>query len=112
MASEPIVVGGNYLWQLSAKKDGVTYNLTGATVTLSFYQPSTVTKRQYTATVTDGPGGLAEYQNPTGTFSPDSAGVDVSGDWVRSWKVVKSGVVLESREIRFKVYASTAAKAA
>ncbi len=99
--SEPVVVGNTHLWILTPPtKDGLDWDLTGATITLTFRYKDAGTKKQYTFTSsTPAP----EYINPTDTFH-------LPGDWQRSWKVVEAGtIVLQTREIDFPVYGSLSA---
>lgn len=98
MAAEPVVVGGTYNWKLTATKDGAAYDLTGATVVLTFVSPSG-TRTQYTFTAA---ASSPAYENPTGLIT-------THGEWIRSWKTTLSGVVLETREIPFTAYRSRAA---
>lgn len=107
--TEPIVVGGTYNWFLNPARINVeaapgvygAWDLTGATVTISFVNPSGV-GTSFAATIVSATAGTARYVNQTSLF-------DVVGKWGVSWRVSKSGTVLESRIVEFEVYASGAA---
>lgn len=115
--AEPIVVGGTYDWYLNHAKintrtaPGVfgAWDITGATVTISFMYygngvnaPPTVGGMHFSASIISGTDGTAQYTNATTLFN-------LAGDWGVSWKVTKSGTVLESGIQFFKVKASGAA---
>ena len=100
MASEPIVMGGTYYWKLTATKDGAVWDLTGATITITFFTPSGTTK-EYAAAILVAANGTAFYVNPTATF-------DAKGPWSVSWQVTQSGVIQETQEDSFTVYRSLA----
>lgn len=109
MTVEPVVVGGTYTWFLNPARinteaaPGVfgAWNLTGATVTISFISPSGI-RTTGSATIVDAAKGTARYVNATSLFNED-------GEWGMSWRVSKSGTVLESRTTYFTVYPSGAA---
>ncbi len=94
----PLTVGSTYRFRLEAEKDGVVWDLSAATVQLILKKPDD-TETTYTATVTDGPGGVAVY---------DSAAVDldVVGGWRLSWKVTDGSVIQKSLPIPFAVEAA------
>lgn len=108
-APQPIVVGGTYDWFLNPASinteaaPGVfgAWDLTGATITISFVPPSGAGSH-FSATVVSAANGTANYINATTLFN-------VAGTWGVSWKVSKSGTVLESEIIYFTVKASGAA---
>lgn len=103
------VVGGTYDWFLNpaqintetAPKVFGTWDITGATVTISFVDPNG-NGHSFSATIVSGPNGTAHYINATSLFN-------ISGQWGYSWKVSLSGTVLESQIINFTVYPSAAA---
>ena len=108
MAIEPVVIGGTYDWLITAKINTQAaptvygaWDLTGATVTVSFVPPSG-DATQLSATILSATAGTAHYINL-------AALINVVGDWGISWKVSKSGTILESQITYFKVYASGAA---
>lgn len=111
MSIQPVVVGGTYDWFLNPASinteaaPGVfgAWNITGATVTITFVDPSGV-GHSFSATVTSGANGQAHYINTTSLFT-------TAGDWFYSWRVSLSGTVLESQMIPIKVYPSGAAAA-
>ncbi len=106
---EPVVVGGTYDWFLNPASINTevapevfgAWDLTNATVTISFIPPSGP-GLHFTATVTNGPAGQAHYINATSLFS-------TAGQWGYSWKVSLAGTVLESQITPFTVFASGAA---
>ena len=110
MAIQPVVIGGTYDWFLKAKINtqaaptvfGI-WDLTGATVTINFIPPSG-TASHLSASVVSASAGTAHYVNLAALFS-------VAGTWQVSWKVSKSGTILETELESFTVYASGAAAA-
>lgn len=93
---QPIVVGDTIDFTLAARKDGAIWDITGAAVLLYLTKPDGTVLAPLTATISDGPAGAAHYQTLTTTL-------DTEGDWVRQWRVEKTGVVLWSGEIEFQV---------
>ncbi len=107
MLVQPPVVGGTYDWLLKASLNSEVapevygaWNITGATVTISFVPPTGV-GQHFTATILSAPG-QAHYVNATSLFN-------VAGEWGVSWKVSLGGTVLESQIVYFQVYPSGAA---
>lgn len=100
---QPIIVGNTVKFRLLAKKDGVVWDLTGATVSLYLLKPdgSTVLG-PYVATIDDGPAGDASYQ-------VSESVLDTAGPWALQFKVSKSGIVLRSRVYGFNIYDRLAA---
>ncbi len=106
---QPVVVGGTYDWFLNPASintesaPGVygAWDLTGATVTISFVPPSGAGSH-FSAIVQVGTNGLANYVNLATLFN-------VAGTWGVSWKVSKAGVILESQIVYFEVKPSGAA---
>lgn len=92
-----IVAGSTYKWNATFLKDGAIYDLTGATITLSFLPPTGVAQL-FSMTIVSAAAGTATYSSLTTLFTNALA-----GGWVRSYKIVKDGVVLESPEIVFTV---------
>lgn len=109
MAAQPVVVGGTYDWFLNPASINTEaapsvfgiWDITGATVTVSFVPP-TGAGQHFGATILSGPAGTAHYVNTTTLF-------DVAGTWGVSWKISLSGIVLESEITSFRVYPSGAA---
>ena len=104
---QPIVIGGTYNWLLTATINTEAaptvfglWDITGATVTISFLPPSGA-GQHFSATVLASKG-QARYINGTTLF-------DTAGEWGMSWKVSLSGTVLESQVTNFTVYPSGAA---
>jgi hypothetical protein len=111
--NQPVVVGGTYDWFLnpaslnSETAPGVygPWNLTGATVTISFIPPNypSSAASHFSATAVDATNGKYHYINATSLFN-------AAGTWGVSWKVSLSGIVLESQIVNFTVYPSGAAQ--
>ena len=109
MVHEPVVIGGTYDWFLNPAQINTqaapsvfgVWDLTSATVTISFINPSG-DGTQFSATVLSATAGTAHYINLAALFN-------TAGDWGVSWKVSKSGTILETAIVYFKVYASGAA---
>ncbi len=109
MQAQPVVVGCTYDWFLdpasinteSAPNVFGAWDISGATVTISFVDPSGA-GHHFTANVVSGPDGTAHYINATTLFN-------IQGEWGVSWKVSLSGTVLESQIKYFNVYPSGAA---
>lgn len=97
-AASPLTVGSVYRFRLTAKKDGLVWNLTGATVQLLLRNPSGTTTT-YSATVTDATAGVAEYTSA-------AANLDTAGGWRRSWKVTQSSIIQSSIPVQFSVQAA------
>lgn len=91
-----VIVTDTTLFELNALRNGVVWDITGATVTLKFKKPDG-TVLSVAPIVTDGPNGVAQYNAPTSVL-------DARGDWIRQWTVTKSGVILSSRQIHFNVF--------
>jgi hypothetical protein len=106
MPLQPVVVGSTYDWFLNPaainteSAPGVfgTWNITGATVTITFINPSGV-GQSFVATITNGSAGQAHYINTTSLFN-------VAGQWGMSWNINLSGTVLESQINNFQVFPS------
>lgn len=111
MPVQPVVVGGTYEWFLNPAMINTEtspcvygpWNITGATVTITFVSPTGVAT-SFSATVVNGPKGQAKYVNQTSLLG-------TVGQWGYSWRVSLSGVVLETQIISFNVFASGAAAA-
>lgn len=89
--------GSTYEWALAATADGEPFDLTGCTVKLRFRKPDGTTF-ELVATVTNGPGGLAQVQNDDDDLAPDSL-----GGWRRSWEIVHADGRIRSIPIAFRV---------
>jgi len=94
--TEPIVVGDTATFQLTARKDGAIWDISGATVSLRLRKPDGTVLTPLDASITDGPAGVARYTTDTDLL-------DSVGDWRRQWTVSKSGVVLSSQSVNFAV---------
>lgn len=93
---QPIVVGNTHNFKLAAKKDGVVWDISGATITLTLRKPDGTLLAAFSATITNGPLGLANYQVANTVL-------DTAGDWQRQWFISKSGVELKTKIINFTV---------
>ncbi len=91
-----IVVGDDHDFGVAVEKDGVVWDITGASVKLYLRDPSGNWSTAYTATVSDGPGGLAHYQ-------VDETVLDEVGYWIRQWEITKSGITLRTDRFEFYV---------
>lgn len=96
--ADALVTGSTYNWTLNAKKDGVIWSLSGATVTLLLRKPdgTSVTK---SATVTDAAAGVAVYEGVT-------TDLDLIGGWRRTWRVVQGVIDIKCNSISFSVQAA------
>lgn len=103
IVDEPVVIGGTYYWLLTAYKDDVIWDLTGATITHYFQKPDRTIK-SYSAIILVATDGTAYQINPSSTF--DSVGV-----WKHSWKILQSGIEIESAFEEFPVHKSLASLA-
>lgn len=92
--------GSTYLFVLVARKDGVIWDLTSATVVLILRDPDLV-ESQKTATVFNGPAGIARYSAPV----TDIDAVDTVGKpkWARRWVITDGSIVQKSHWIEFSV---------
>jgi hypothetical protein len=77
------------------KKDGVVWDITGATVTIIFTKPDGTQVTKSATLVTPG-SGIAEYVTLTADF-------DVAGTWYYKWRVVQGSVDLATEPIPFAV---------
>lgn len=106
---QPVVIGGTYNWYLNRARINTeaspkvfgTWDITGATVTITFVPPSG-DGQQFTATIISGSDGTARYINLAGLFT-------VAGTWGVSWKISLSGTILETKIENFEVFVSGAA---
>lgn len=80
------------------KKDGVVYDLTGATVTLLLRDPAG-TLHTKSATIVSGPLGSVRYDTTT-------SDITTPGQWKRAWRVVHNGLDLISLPVSFVVVTS------
>lgn len=108
MGIQKVVCGGTHIWYATLSKNTeatptvyAAWDLTGATITLTFVSPAGVATH-CTASIVVAASGTVHYTNLAALFS-------VNGNWSLSWKVSQSGVVLESQQATFAVYPSAAA---
>lgn len=95
------VVGNTHRFYLTAMKDGVIWDISTSTIYLYLIKPdgTILTK---SATVISGPAGTAYYI----TLTTD---LDVSGDWLRQWRVVDGAIDVRSEILEFYVHAQNVA---
>lgn len=81
---EPLTTLSTYRFKLTATKDGATWDLTGATVTLKLRKPdgTQVTK---SASLLVAASGTAYYDCSTSDLGDP-------GRWYKSWRVVQSSI--------------------
>ncbi len=91
-----IVVGNDEDFRIEAEKDGTPWDITGGTVLLYLRDPSGNWSTAYTATVSDGPNGVAHYQ-------AGETVLDEAGYWAQQWEVTKSGITLRTEVFDFYV---------
>lgn len=90
-----LTTGSTHRLQLTATKDGATWDLTNATVSLVLTDPDG-TDTTYTATILSAAGGTAYYDLATSILNQ-------AGTWKRVWKVVQSSVTMWSVREKFHV---------
>lgn len=97
--ADPLTVGSTYDWRLNqAKKDGVVWDISAATVTLLLKSPAgTVTT--YGATLYDAANGRAKYVGVGSELTE-------AGTWHRVWRVQQAGIDVRSPPIPFVVKAA------
>lgn len=93
---EPLVVGNTTDFILTARKDGVTWDLTSAVVTLTLWRPDGTTIGPLSATITNPTGGVAHHQ-------VDETVLDSVGNWYRRWAVVQGLTKVRTRKKSFSV---------
>jgi hypothetical protein len=100
--TQPVIVSDTIDFTLNALKDGVVWDLTGATVSLYLLKPDKVTKvGPFAAALSDAVNGVAHYQVA-------STVIDRVGTWQRQWRVVLGSVQLWSKLYSFDVYPALA----
>ena len=97
---QPVVVGGTPDFTLYARKNGVTWNITGGTVLLYLWDPdgNAAAGSPFTCTVSSGSGGIAQYQVTDDTI------IDAAGEWTKQWHVTVGSLKLPSEKERFEVF--------
>lgn len=96
-----MVVGNTYIFRLTATKDGVIWDLTGASVKFGLVSSSGVLSTK-TATITNAVGGIAEYVSVV-------SDLNAAGIWIRSWQIEQGALVQESVPLSFAVIAGLVA---
>ncbi len=97
--SQPVMAGDTLNWVLRARRNGATWNLTGATVSLYFRNQAGTVYGPYSAELTDAANGVAEYQNESALLT--------GGTWRRHWLIAQAAVTRRSREIGFDVLSAS-----
>lgn len=92
-----LVSGNTYKFRLTASKDGVLWDITGATVKIGFKLPDGTTLVK-TATITNAVGGVAEYTSLT-------TDIATPGIWALSWEVTQGAITQEYIPTSFIVVA-------
>lgn len=93
---QPIVVGDVIPIELNAQALGITWDLSLATILLYLTQPDGTVDGPFTATVTDGEGGIASYTPTTTLF-------DLPGEGFIQWKITIGTLVKWSDKISFTI---------
>lgn len=96
---EPLIIGADHRFQLSAFKDGQPWNLTGGSAWIRLTDPTGV-QTEYAASVS-GFGATFPWTVPLLTPNLQSA----VGDWLRAWRVDAGGIEQISQPIPFSVTA-------
>ncbi len=96
--SSPVTCFSTRNFQLTVTKDGGAWDITGATVTVTFTPPASSGLPAFTrtATVTNGPAGIAGYVTTT-------ADITVPGLWTREWNVTLGPIDADFPAISFLV---------
>lgn len=98
--ADPLTVGSTYEWDLNqAKKNGVVWDLTGATVTILLKRPS---------------GGWSELAitslydptNGRGKRAGDGSELTEAGTWQRVWRIRQGAIDIRYPPISFVVKAA------
>lgn len=94
-----LTVGSQYRFQAALKKNGLVWDLTGATVTLEFKRPDGTTFSR-SASLLNATAGVVYYDSAV-------ADLDVAGTtWTRAWKVTLNSKVNYTTPIGFTVVSS------
>ena len=91
-----IVEGSTIAFVLNAQKDGATWDLTAATVSLYLRDPYGSWSAANSATLTNASAGIATYTTTT-------SDLNYEGQWARQWAVTQGGVTLRYPAIYFDV---------
>lgn len=98
--NQPIQIGDTIQFIVFAQKNGVTWDITGGTVTLTLKKPNGTSLGPYSATLDDPTAGEASY-----TVS-DTSVINAAGIWQLQWKIVVGSITMRSAIISFKVNAN------
>jgi len=90
-----VVLGNTYRFKLTATKDEVTWDLTGAAVLLFLRSPAGV--------VTQKAGSVLVAGDGTAYYDSEVSDLQAAGVWSRAWEVTQGAVVQESAPISFYV---------
>jgi len=89
-----LTVGSTYEFTLIANKDGVPWDLTGATLTLYLHDPNGVVSAKSASLGSSA--NVAVYDSLTSDLY-------VAGTWTRTWRVQHNGLDVKSRPKIFEV---------
>lgn len=92
--ADDFVAGGTYTFKLVASKDGVVWDITGATIYLVLRRGRSIVSR-FAATITNASGGIAQYTTTTEDLK--------AGNYLCSWQVSQGSIVVESPSVPFPV---------
>lgn len=93
-----LTVGSQYRFRATLTKDGMVWDLTGATITLNFKKPDGSTSTR-SASLLVASSGQVYYDSTV-------ADLDQAGEWRRSWKVNLGGIISLTVPVRFTVVES------
>lgn len=92
MAQATITTASTFEFLLTATKNGVVWDLSGATVTIFFQQPDGINLAGKPATILVPAAGTASYVTTT-------TDITIPGQWYVCWQVSQAGVVINSKPI-------------
>jgi hypothetical protein len=96
--SDTIVAASTYRMKLTARKDGVIWDLTAATITLILRSPS--------GTVSTKSASILVAADGTAYYDLTISDVTTEGRWRRAWRVVQGSLDLRSEPRQFLVVES------
>ena len=90
-----LVTGSQYRFMATLTRNGSVWDLTGATVTLSFKRPDATTTSK-SASLLSAAAGQVNYDSETTLF-------DQAGTWTRSWTITLASITYKTVPIQFTV---------
>ena len=96
---DSLTVGSTFLFVHVAYKDGLIWDLSSATVTLSLRDPNGAIVVN-SATILSGPAGLVQYVGVVGDITMTDQG---QRKWARRWNITDGAIVQHSHWIEFSV---------